>query len=130
MCLCSSSVFPKISRKPKRVKKVLYAPPAGSGRMKTPIVCHEVKFVDGVCVIRSRVPWWKVFLCWKNYVKEEIYIRGEGVHSFDVHADVDLGAQELMYEAEIPAWTPYWVDIYGLNYASAKLVVYDKQFKL
>lgn len=134
MCLCSSSLFPKISRKPKRVKRVLMVEDGG---LLTPCLCHKVEFTNGRCVIKSRVPWWRVLFNSQNWMKNVCpSICGEGVHSLDVHMPLDerasngsFGIINITYEAEIPAWTPYWVDIDGLEYASAKLVIYDKKFK-
>lgn len=118
-------MFPKISRKPKRVKKVLMVE---YGKLHTPCRYHKVEFTSGRCVIKSRVPWWRVLLNSRNWKKDACpSIGGEGVHSLDVR--VDNRYDYIVYEAEIPAWTPYWVNVDGTAYASAKLVVYDKRFK-
>ena len=114
MCLTKIHRLPKISNKPITVYKTLI--PLYEDHFQTPYQSCKVCIGD---TIKAREAWWK------GIFKERI--EGEGVHAHTnvVSAKGDYFVRygsDIIVEAEIPPYTPYWVGRMG-DIASSKMKI-------
>ena len=115
MCLIKTHRFPKISRKPIQVYKVLRLE---GDKLITP---YQKQLCQVGKTIKAKHSWLK------GIFKDKI--KGEGVHAYiiDAFAFTVSGhyINHYVYPCEIPPFTPYWVGQSG-DIAASKMIIKER----
>lgn len=125
MCLFATHRFPKFSRKPKKVYKVLISKRKGKQKyIATPCQKKEIIFNNHTAKLQASLPWYK-----ESFRR---VIGASGVHSFATlkaaqrwcHGNDFFISDLTIYTGIIPHFTLYWTGNIE-DIASSKLIIYD-----